>query len=346
MRRLLNRGQITVIGLVGLILLASTFQTSVLGQDSASGEALFNDKCAMCHTVGGGKSMGPDLKGVTDIRTHAWLVRMIVDPDALHSEGDPIATELQQEFGMPMPNVGISRAEAESILMFLSGGSAPAVENPPVAADETATSETGTGSIDETEPAEEAVDEDESVEEEATETTTTDEMSGDPFVNRGEGIFNQRCSACHSIGGGRKIGADLLGVTRIRDREWIKEILMDPSVFKMPMPQFGLPESDIEAVLEYIESHEVGSEPSFTNSIGKPVPDSVVGNGEADAVLDYIFGEDRADKPKTAALGQPKAWKDIPGVARILVVVASVIFVILLLSIMLEATFRKKPHDN
>jgi len=70
---------------------------------------------------------GPDLKGVTDRRPHEWLVNFITAPDQLIAGGDPTAKQLVAEFGMPMPNLGISKADAEAILSYIaaqSGGGA------------------------------------------------------------------------------------------------------------------------------------------------------------------------------------------------------------------------------
>lgn len=47
---------------------------------AAAGKALFQGKCAGCHTIGGGKLVGPDLKGVTTTRDHEWFERFISAP--------------------------------------------------------------------------------------------------------------------------------------------------------------------------------------------------------------------------------------------------------------------------
>ncbi|MBE9562867.1 MAG: c-type cytochrome [Proteobacteria bacterium] len=105
-----------------------------------AGEKSFQ-KCIACHTIGSGPLAGPDLKGVTARRDNAWLVRWIVEPDKMLAEGDAIATKLLGEFNnIPMPPMGITKAEAEDILAYIgkaSGGEsatpAPAPETSPVA---------------------------------------------------------------------------------------------------------------------------------------------------------------------------------------------------------------------
>ncbi|MGE5620551.1 MAG: c-type cytochrome [Sphingomonadaceae bacterium] len=88
--------------------------------ETVKGKAIFDQKCAACHTVGGGRKAGPDLKGVADKRPRDWLVRMIVEPDKLIASGDATVQQLVREYGMPMPNVGVSQQDAEAILAFLA----------------------------------------------------------------------------------------------------------------------------------------------------------------------------------------------------------------------------------
>ena len=88
------------------------------------GQAIFEQKCQGCHTIGGGRGVGPDLKGVTTIRDRDWLVSFIAAPDKLIAQGDPIARELVQQYGLPMPNLGISEEDAEEILVYIEAKSA------------------------------------------------------------------------------------------------------------------------------------------------------------------------------------------------------------------------------
>lgn len=84
------------------------------------GKAIFQEKCTACHTIGGGKLVGPDLQGVTARRDRAWLARWIKEPDKMLGEEDPIATSLLQEFNnVPMPNLGLTDEEAVAILDYL-----------------------------------------------------------------------------------------------------------------------------------------------------------------------------------------------------------------------------------
>jgi protein SCO1/2 len=47
-------------------------------------------------------------------------------------------------------------------------------------------------------------------------------------VGGGEYLFASRCSACHSLGQGDKMGPDLLGVTARRERSWLLRYIQVP----------------------------------------------------------------------------------------------------------------------
>jgi mono/diheme cytochrome c family protein len=104
-----------------------------------SGKELFEKECSGCHTIGGGDSGGPDLKGITGKRTADWLERIIVEPDKLTADKDPIHLALVKQYGGEMPNLGISRKDAKKIIAWLqdvspvpsSSGAAPAAEPAP-----------------------------------------------------------------------------------------------------------------------------------------------------------------------------------------------------------------------
>lgn len=84
------------------------------------GEALYLKACSYCHTVGVGDRIGPDLEDVTNRRDHEWLVRFLVAPDEVRASGDPVAAALGARFdGVNMPNLGLSKADAEDLIAYL-----------------------------------------------------------------------------------------------------------------------------------------------------------------------------------------------------------------------------------
>ena len=54
----------------------------------------FSLNCKSCHTIGGGKLTGPDLKGVMDRADREWLVEFIQHPKAVIDSGDAYAATL------------------------------------------------------------------------------------------------------------------------------------------------------------------------------------------------------------------------------------------------------------
>ncbi len=102
----------------------------------------YEENCSACHTIGGGAQGGPDLAGVTGRVDRAWLIRFMVDPDAVVKSGDPYALKILRENDdslMPATE-GLTPDLAERLLRYIeqqSGaapGAAPAVvqgEQPP-----------------------------------------------------------------------------------------------------------------------------------------------------------------------------------------------------------------------
>ncbi len=117
-------GQATFAALVFVLFLLVVFPSSLAAQEgtaAARGKAIFKDKCAACHTVGGGALIGPDLAGVTTRRDARWLNRFIRQPDVMIREKDPIAIDLLAKYSnIAMPNLGLGEAEAAALSAYLA----------------------------------------------------------------------------------------------------------------------------------------------------------------------------------------------------------------------------------
>ena len=78
----------------------------------------FRQSCMSCHTIGGGRLVGPDLENVEERQNREWLIGFILDPKGVLASGDPYALGLRDDAGgvvMP-PTVGLTRERAEAIL--------------------------------------------------------------------------------------------------------------------------------------------------------------------------------------------------------------------------------------
>ena len=125
------------------VLALSLVATSLLAraaspaQNATDGEAVFKAKCAACHTIGGGKLIGPDLKGITQRREVSWLSAWIKAPDKVLAAKDSTATQLVAEYGMQMPNLGLSDADVAGLIAYFQSvdgaSSAPPAASQPAA---------------------------------------------------------------------------------------------------------------------------------------------------------------------------------------------------------------------
>lgn len=192
----------------------------------------FDANCAACHSIGGGRQAGPDLKGLSQRRSREWIIKFVSDPDKMVQSGDPVATRLVKEFDgevMPeIPDMTVQRVEAYiKLIDERSGVKAPATA--PAAA-----------------PAEPA---------------------GDPA--RGRGLFSgalplknggPSCFSCHAAAGlpwpgGGTLGPDLTGAAaRLGGPKAMASWLASPPSPTMRTiygrsPMIPLEESDLAAYL-------------------------------------------------------------------------------------------------
>lgn len=110
------------IGLACAMLLAAVTCTDLHAQEAAE---YFQQNCMSCHTIGGGRLTGPDLKDVGARRERAWLIDFIMDPKAAIDRGDPAALEMVAEArGVIMPTLPtMTRSRAEALLDLIAAES-------------------------------------------------------------------------------------------------------------------------------------------------------------------------------------------------------------------------------
>ncbi len=99
-----------------LVLLLAILSPVSLGAQEAVD--FFRDNCVSCHTIGGGRLTGPDLKDVAERKDREWLISFILNPRAVIDSGDPYAQDLfQQARGTVMPTVpGMTEERAAALL--------------------------------------------------------------------------------------------------------------------------------------------------------------------------------------------------------------------------------------
>ncbi len=102
-------------------------------------------------------------------------------------------------------------------------------------------------------------------------------------VEAGEKLFTEKCSSCHTVGEGDRVGPDLHGVTSRRERKWLHAWIKDPATMaktdpagkelfakwnRTPMPVLGLQDAQIEQLIDFlawksarVQPRQTGTEP-------------------------------------------------------------------------------------
>jgi mono/diheme cytochrome c family protein len=107
------------------ILLAVLFTISLQTFAQPDGAKIFKQNCTACHTIGGGRLVGPDLEGITKKRKADWLKQWINSSSELIASGDADAIAIFEEYGkVAMTDFYFEDADMEVLLAYL--------ENPPV----------------------------------------------------------------------------------------------------------------------------------------------------------------------------------------------------------------------
>jgi protein SCO1 len=83
------------------------------------GEYMFQSRCSVCHTIGKGDKIGPDLAGVTARHERSWVARYLREPGKMRAEGDPMALALARKYRTPMPDQKLGGADLTAVLAYL-----------------------------------------------------------------------------------------------------------------------------------------------------------------------------------------------------------------------------------
>jgi cytochrome c2 len=97
---------------------AKAAESPVDEQLAEVGEGLFKTKtCSTCHAFGR-RITGPDLAGVTQRRTEAWMEQQILHPDVM-TKSDPISRDLLAKYVTQMPNLMLKQEEAKALIEYI-----------------------------------------------------------------------------------------------------------------------------------------------------------------------------------------------------------------------------------
>ena len=80
--------------LAGIVVISILISPSRNGWAQDPGEQVFNTTCFACHTIGGGRLIGPDLAGVHEKRSQEWLEKFIKSSQSMINAGDTEAVAL------------------------------------------------------------------------------------------------------------------------------------------------------------------------------------------------------------------------------------------------------------
>jgi len=125
--------RLPAIFITSIILIQGILTNELFAQEN-DGAQLFV-VCSACHTIGKGKLVGPDLKGVNDRHQKEWLHRFIKNSQEVIQSGDPVAVKLFEENNkVPMPPNNLTDEQIDILLEYIKNydpNAAPAVAAAP-----------------------------------------------------------------------------------------------------------------------------------------------------------------------------------------------------------------------
>ena len=91
-------------------------------QSQKSGELVFKETCASCHSIGKGKLVGPDLANIEKRQSEKWIKEFIKSSQTVIKSGDKYADSLFKAFNqVQMPDhPGISDVQLNEILSYIA----------------------------------------------------------------------------------------------------------------------------------------------------------------------------------------------------------------------------------
>lgn len=111
---------------LGLLFLPAFFAFASGSASAQDTPDYFRQNCLSCHSIGGGRLTGPDLKDVAKRQPdREWLIKFMMNPAPLLASSDPYAQKILEESRrVPMPALpGMTRDRAEKLLDLIDAES-------------------------------------------------------------------------------------------------------------------------------------------------------------------------------------------------------------------------------
>ncbi len=86
-------------------------------EKAEKGKTLFEAKCVLCHKMTE-RYVGPALGEVTQRRTAAYIMNMVLNPEEMYTK-HPVAHQLLAEHMTQMPNLGLTQDQAREVVEYL-----------------------------------------------------------------------------------------------------------------------------------------------------------------------------------------------------------------------------------
>lgn len=116
----------------------------------------------------------------------------------------------------------------------------------------------------------------------------------EPVAVQGKLSFETKCLACHTIGGGDRLGPDLHQVTTRRDERWLRRWLKNPEEmlqtdatakemlekYKIPMPNQNASDAEIDGYVAYFKWADKNLRPQGQTQPQPAAPDTAKGPGQ------------------------------------------------------------------
>lgn len=114
----MNLNKFVINGFLAFLLLVSSIGISQTAEDEKNFQ-----QCKACHTIGGGQLVGPDLKGISEKRDEAWLIKFIQNSQDMIQSGDELAVKVFNDFKkIPMPAHNLTDEQVIGVLAFIANG--------------------------------------------------------------------------------------------------------------------------------------------------------------------------------------------------------------------------------